>query len=179
MPIDSARRVFFGGGGGAGQANENDLAQGGRGGGLVYILANGVLGSGKIAANGESAERDDDEVDIDGQAGGGAGGTVIVVSPVLQVGIEAKGGSGGDFDPVVLPKDGTQLYGAGGGGGGGLVVASPQSSVDVTGGPAGIVTHEIFATFPENGAASGSMGMVTGVPACSNLSLCPLPLCGE
>ncbi|HEY0094994.1 MAG TPA: hypothetical protein VGB96_11735, partial [Archangium sp.] len=51
---DPTGRLFLGGGGGAGDGNNDSAGAGGRGGGLVWVAAYSVTGTGKVTANGQN-----------------------------------------------------------------------------------------------------------------------------
>ncbi|PCE66594.1 T9SS type B sorting domain-containing protein [Sediminicola luteus] len=111
-------KLFFGGGAGAGEDNNLQSGTPGNGGGIIYVKAesiitpNGCTGGQILADGGHSTNHGND-----GQAGGGAGGTIVLdvrnwtINAVCPMTISASGGNGGHV-----------LSGAkhGGGGGGGL-----------------------------------------------------------
>jgi gliding motility-associated-like protein len=114
-------RILMGGGGGAGTENTGlgrTGTSGGNGGGMIFILANTIIGNGRaISASGES---------VGGIAtasgGGGGGGGVILIDISNNDGnfsIFARGGNGGSTD--------TNCTGSGGGGGGGVIIHSGSS----------------------------------------------------
>ena len=57
-PLDySTGRLYLGGGGGAGDMNENWGGRGGNGGGMIYGICHGnIIGAGTISSNGENGE---------------------------------------------------------------------------------------------------------------------------
>jgi hypothetical protein len=209
----SYRRLFFGGGGGAGDANNgggtgtgwagagcgatggSDIGappnNGGNGGGLVFVIAGRIVGSGSIQANGAAGEPSCG-VSGEGPAGGGGGGTVVVSTSssasTIPVGmtVQAIGGEGGDQTNANTGRGadcaaaGTECeaQGGGGGGGGGVILAPAGGSKSVVGGDYGIT----LATSMEgivSGAASGRFypnGATSGV---SGLSLPPPPRTGD
>ena len=105
--------LHLGSGGGSG-GNANTLVDnppgghGGRGGGLVYIIAaDGVSGTGMISARGGAGQGDAAGVecrgasqtdcwDYSGPGGGGSGGSVLVTAPSVTVPTSVSGGVGGN-----------------------------------------------------------------------------------
>jgi hypothetical protein len=160
----------MGGGGGAATTNNGTgspgsgfASSGAAGGGMVFVRAGEIAGSGTINADGASANS---TVLNDGTGGGGAGGSVLVTS-LRSVGgqsltISADGGNGGS-------NTGTGVaHGPGGGGGGGVVLrtATVTASVSVTGGSAG-TTQGGGSQGANYGAAGGSSGVSNTVAASS------------
>jgi hypothetical protein len=98
---------------------------GGRGGGIIWLMAETIGGSGAISADGAPGVGDDasleclggstaDCFDHSGPGGGGAGGTVKLTATSASVGqVSANGGPGGNGNDMVA--------GNGGDGGNGLV----------------------------------------------------------
>lgn len=123
----AANKIFLGGGGGAGQANDLSTADGGAGGGIIFIQANKISSfSRSLLANGNSGRvcvpnSTDPYPCWDGMGGGGAGGTVIVDCPSFlgTVNIAANGGNGADV--IGTSPYPFVLHGPGGGGGGGVL----------------------------------------------------------
>jgi hypothetical protein len=147
-------KIFLGGGGGAGQANDNFLSVPGNGGGIVILSAGTIVGNNnKIMANGGAGS---DNNGYDGAGGGGAGGSAMLYADAISnVSIECKGGKGGN------PKNffNQHLTAPGGGGGGGLIRFKDQATViNVTGnvdsGAAGICDTSNF------GATDGCPGII-------------------
>jgi uncharacterized repeat protein (TIGR01451 family) len=156
---DPAGRIFAGGGGGAAHQNNGDGGAGGNGGGIVFLLANGIAGTGQIRANGTNGGDSIDE-HRDGAGGGGAGGSVVVVSNAYAgVSIESRGGNGGTHGRPI-GRFGNEGHGPGGGGGGGYVaVAGGVPVTDVTGGASGVSLANTLTEFPVNGATRGASGV--------------------
>jgi hypothetical protein len=116
----SPTKLFFGGGAGAGEDNNNQSGIPANGGGIIYVKAetistpSGCSGGQILADGGHSTNRGND-----GQAGGGAGGAIVLdvrnwnTNASCPMTISASGGNGGHV-----------LHSAthGGGGGGGLGV---------------------------------------------------------
>ncbi len=129
-------RLFMaGGGGGSTRATGREATPGGRGGGMVVIVANYIEGSEEfgIYADGGSVT----ETATAGAGGGGGGGTIVAsIDHYLgQVNMRARGGKGGD----VSHED---KGGPGGGGGGGVIIFSgsslpPAVNTSLLGGAAG------------------------------------------
>jgi uncharacterized repeat protein (TIGR01451 family) len=157
-----ATRLFLGGGGGAGEANNaaDNVAvaqgSGGNGGGLIFVRARTVSGSGLFTANGGAGQPGG----RDAAGGGGGGGTVVLVTdspsvPGLQVSV--AGGAGGNTG---LPLTGNETQGTGGGGGGGAFIRTTGVSVgaaSVSGGASGVNTP-VAGVSDAFGAAGGAGG---------------------
>jgi hypothetical protein len=134
----NGKKIFFGGGGGAGHADGTTIPiGGGDGGGIVFIHANTIIGNGyKISANGTAGGA----AISDGASGGGAAGTIMmdVASYSGAITVQAKGGDGGNEDDAGTSK---RCYGAGGGGSGGAIYFTgliPAVTLSVAGGTAGL-----------------------------------------
>ncbi|WP_439113833.1 hypothetical protein [Hydrogenophaga sp.] len=159
----TAARLYLGGGGGAGDANNaNDnptIAQGGggQGGGMVFVRARFITGNGTLRANGQGGL----PAGRDGAGGGGAGGTVVLVSESTSVAgltVSARGGNGGDTG---LPLRGGETQGPGGGGGGGTFIRSTGLAVgpvSVVGGAAG-VNRPVAGVTNAYGGSAGAGGV--------------------
>jgi hypothetical protein len=172
VPNDPTARVFLGGGGGAGDDYMSQSGAGGRGGGLIFIDADRINGSGSVVADGEAGGPA--RSDSSGAGGGGAGGSVILaaVRGIEGITISASGGDGGAHKGMA-----DSASGPGGGGGGGYISTAPgvQVSRSVEGGPAGTSDSKTMAAFPANGASSGAAGVIAdtavgpygGAPYCS------------
>lgn len=141
-------RALMGGAGGDGHQNNGEGSYGGRGGGIVIIVADQLNAAGTAQGPGHpplprpiiSNGTDGLPSGNDGAGGGGAGGTIIVYSlksvvpSILR--FEAKGGKGGDMGGL------DEHNGPGGGGGGGVVMVKTGSSIassryDLSGGQPG------------------------------------------
>ncbi|MFL5345808.1 MAG: adventurous gliding motility protein AgmC [Hyalangium sp.] len=159
----SLTRLLLGGGGGPGHIRNSPTAAGGTGGGIVFIRANNLTGTGSILADGfYSADISSD----DGGGGGGAGGTIhIRLQGTAQCSpskIHAKGEHGGSIASA--------LTGPGGGGGGGRILLQacggaplcPLTASAVAGGPQGIQQ----STADPYGAQMGGNGDFTLIPEC-------------
>lgn len=160
-----ATRLYLGGGGGSGETNNATdnptIAQGsgGNGGGLVFIRARSISGSGTINANGQDGEPGG----RDAGGGGGAGGTVVVVTDSTSVPglvVNTNGGVGGNTG---LPLTGGETQGTGGGGGGGGFIRSSglvtTGAISVNGGAAGL-NQPATGIFNALNATSGAGGVV-------------------
>lgn len=169
-----ASRVFLGGGGGGGAQNDLSGGSGGNAGGLIYLIAGSVTGSGQLVSNGNPGE-DTRNQNRDGAGGGGAGGTIVVYSNSLSgVKAEARGGKGGDQRTPIQPNA-SEAQGPGGGGGGGFVAYRGGAiTVDVSGGIGGKTGSSAQLEFPANGATGGASGAVvanlTTIPYCSGIA---------
>jgi uncharacterized repeat protein (TIGR01451 family)/gliding motility-associated-like protein len=158
----SLSRLYLGGGGGSGEANDATTGvKGGVGGGIIIITANQIDGAGVILANGGRGEAGGLGSFADGAGGGGAGGTVFInvanPSPTAILTIQAKGGNGGNSFT-------TTPHGPGGGGGGGVIhYKIPNATVTTTtaGGLSGRTNNGVTKTGNANtnipyGATDGS-----------------------
>lgn len=155
-PVSNAftGRLFMGGGGGAGDGNDGAAGSGGAGGGIVYLIAQSVVGGGSIYANGQTGSQGGGSA-VDGAGGGGAGGSVIVrADSVDSVAVFANGGDGG-----TQMSSGMDAAGPGGGGGGGFI-ALPWgvASASAVGGTSGVSSSATMATWNLNGATLGAQG---------------------
>ncbi|PNY79551.1 hypothetical protein CVO96_19185 [Deinococcus koreensis] len=157
-------RLTLGGGGGAGSTNNGTgspagfSSSGAAGGGMIFLRAGSVTGTGTLNANGAAAS---DSVLNDGSGGGGAGGSVLVSSVAAlpsSLTVTANGGKGG------TNTGGGSPHGPGGGGGGGVVVLSRS-------GPA------ISFAAGQNGTTSGG-GAFGAVPGDAGKSIV-LPTTGS
>ena len=128
----SLNRVFLGGGGGAGQADNpgNIPPSGGNGGGIAILLSEYLkTNTHKIISNGDNATpcATPPSTDChDGMGGGGAAGSILLsVNQYLDnLTAENKGGNGADMVGSVLLGG---RIGGGGGGGGGLLFITNSS----------------------------------------------------
>lgn len=177
--------LLAGGGGGAGDTNDfplpdyqasittghvlsnYNLSSGGNGGGIIFVRADSLSGSGTLKANGG----DGGDAEDNAGGGGGAGGTVAIVArqSSASLTITARGGTGGYSGH---PQG--SGYGTGGGGGGGAVLLSPgvTASADVAGGSNGL----LFVPNANAGsygavAGSGGVGPASYSPAAANINL--------
>ncbi|HCC69722.1 MAG TPA: hypothetical protein DEQ09_01000, partial [Bacteroidales bacterium] len=140
-PSDFTDRIIMGGGGGGSGYTDGTGTSGARGGGIVLILADSIVGNDHvIKANGDSILT---IAGGNGGAGGGGGAGSVVLSvrtyASSDINVEAKGGSGGHS---------TEIYGTGGGGGGGLIWISAASvpaemQVNIDGGKAGRINYPV------------------------------------
>lgn len=159
----SYSRITMGGGGGAGEQKNGVGSSGGHGGGVVFVRANTLAGTGVITANGENALNAtliNTGLESDGAGGGGAGGTVLVrvITSANCGGIEVKGGKGGDSQVV-----GASAWGPGGGGSGGRALVQADTGtcpIASTAGSAGVSG----AAGPRN-ATAGADGSGSTVPS--------------
>ena len=120
-------RLFMGGGGGAGAKNTASLlndASGGVGGGIVFIRANTINGSGTFTADGTPGRPGSVVPNESGGGGGGAGGTLVIMANIgggsvfTNARLFARAGSGGN-SAATAAVSGLNTTGPGGGGGGG------------------------------------------------------------
>ncbi len=160
-----ASKLVFGGGGGSGTSNNNyglDTS-GGAGGGLIFVKAGTVGGTGVLLADGQAGRSVPTKnngadcpanatTNCDGAGGGGAGGGIVVLaSSGTVVNALVRGGQGGNINGT--------LHGPGGGGGGGYTLASGALGFasSVQGGAAGL-TNIGNATPTAYGAGPGAGG---------------------
>lgn len=188
-PLDySTNRLFFGGGGGSGELNnsENEGANGGNAGGLIYIKCFGnINGTGKIESNGENGEDVfsnnppfNSYAGNDGAGGAGAGGTIKIENTsgatISSLTINATGGNGGNQQLVrgfFYVNSINEAEGPGGGGGGGYVsLPNNSATINVNGGQNGTTNSQALTEFPPNGATSGASGLSTISNTVLNLS---------
>lgn len=184
----AALQLFLGGGGGAGDRIDaapvsGPEGSGGRGGGLVYLLADLVDGAGSLSARGASGVST--SAGTQGGAGGGGGGGSIVVNALAlrgSVAVSADGGDGGSQSRVGATPF-TAAMGPGGGGGGGFIALPSGTPNTVTaralGGRAGSSQADTVSEFPGNGATDGHAGPAVasltagagGSPLCAPVDL--------
>lgn len=178
---DNVQRFYFGGGGGAGDANNSLNADGGPGGGLIFVTAFSVVdsspGTARLQANGGAAPGTivaTNNAAQDAPGGGGGGGTVVLISSTAVTNnmlIEAIGGAGGiqSFCAAATPTctvTTTESEGPGGGGGGGVIAlrTGGGSPVRTAAGGANGTTNAVALNtagqnpFPPNGATRGGAG---------------------
>lgn len=112
-------RAFMGGGAGSGHGNNNVGTSGAAGGGIVYVNALNISGSGNVITKGNNGQTTASTAG-DGAGGGGAGGAIIVNSSNVSslITFNVSGGDGGD---VSLAGTMSDRHGPGGGGSGGVV----------------------------------------------------------
>lgn len=167
------RRLFLGGGGGAGHGNDNYGLPGGDGGGIVFIKSKVISGNGRtIYANGDRPHRymdalspDSTASNSDGAGGGGAGGTAILYADevINNLTVNVNGANGARSEQGLN----NFCMGTGGGGGGGAVHFSlaalpPGVTVTATGGTGGTRINGYTggycdpASYPNGSAAGGS-----------------------
>jgi gliding motility-associated-like protein len=163
--VIASARIFFGGAGGMGDSNNSGNQPGGTGGGIVYIIAPNIAGSGNISSNGSDALN---QVALntggtnDAPSGGAAGGTIVLKSTVANgITLNAKGGKGGDQGFLTGESEGP-----GGGGGGGFIgFTGGTPTLNVQGGANGITLSSSLTEFTPNGSTSGAAGQSQGVLA--------------
>ncbi len=159
-----ANKLTLGGGGGSGTTNNgyNLDASGGAGGGLIFLKAGTVGGTGALLANGQagrSIPAKNGTADCpanapnncDGAGGGGAGGGIVVLASSGNIALaQVRGGQGGNVNG--------QIHGPGGGGGGGFVFTSTGLTLASTlnAGVAGLTN--VGGTSAAYGAGDGAAG---------------------
>lgn len=165
-------KLFFAGGGGAGDGNDGYTGAGGAAGGVIYLTCYGpISGSGTIVSNGNNGVNAAGTAPLngiagkDGSGGGGAGGTIFIqtTSTIAGVTLTANGGEGGDqlltrgfFGPSI-----TEAQGPGGGGSGGYINTSVPATATVNGGIHGTTDSPSLSEFPPNGATTGGTGTIS------------------
>ena len=159
-----ATHLMFGGAGGAGHGDNNYGSHGGRGGGIVFVRAQKLIGTGVVDANGRTGVFANMKFNYDGQGGGGAGGTVLLRlrSTATCLSVESEGANGLDMKYH-------NAHGPGGGGGGGRVffqsLTGGVCKTDVTGGVAGkCVNIQNNCSGVNHGAVAGGNGVLEKVP---------------
>ncbi len=152
----AGKKIFMGGGAGAGHANNGGplFNYGGNGGGIVFIWANNLISNGNSISAGGGKGGDSQ---ADGAGGGGAGGTIImhITNFTGNVSINANGGNGGDSynDNSIV-----RCFGGGGGGSGGVTYFTgtyPAGTISFTSGAGG-------AEFNRNAGCNAAVPGVAG-----------------
>jgi len=174
-PFNAAQtNLYFGGGGGAGHLDQSQGGSGGRGGGLVFIIADKIQATVSFAttpsirADGGNGGNSVDFLGLyDGPGGGGAGGSIYIQLPIgpassnafdSRIIVSAKGGKGGDQEDQPF-NFGDESMGGGGAGGGGAVYINAPITADVSSGAAGISKRSwLISKFAPNGATQGCDG---------------------
>lgn len=174
-------RLIMGGGGGGGDANNAQTGvKGGAGGGIVFIKAGYVVGTGNITSSGT-----DGQVGVygnapDGAGGGGGGGNIFILCENDASGstltIEAKGGKGGN-----TLNDASDPHGPGGGGGGGTIYYQLPGSVPSTNVIQGNSGASNNGNNTPHGAVAGQPGIVNTIDSTIlspnlSISLHPFPI---
>ena len=153
-------RMFMGGGGGAGHANNALGGAGVNGGGIIIIQAGDINGSlPVISANGLSASFSNG----DGAGGGGAGGTIWLKADSAPGGfiVRANGGIGGN----TINNSSNRCFGPGGGGAGGRILTNLPGILSPSGGLAGVVTGSTnVCNGTTGGASNGDPGLTETLP---------------
>lgn len=112
-------KLYLGGSGGMGQANDLREYPSGNGGGIIIFTASSLNSNNfSIKSNGDNAIESPNSAECkDGMAGGGGGGSILLdINSLLNpVALEAKGGKGADHIANNV------MHGPGGGGGGGVI----------------------------------------------------------
>lgn len=162
-------KLTMGGGGGSASGNNGyglDMS-GGAGGGVIFIKAGTVAGTGALVANGQAGRSipslpggkcpANTYLGCVGAGGGGAGGAIVVLASSGTIAsAQAAGGEGGDING--------NTHGPGGGGGGGLIVRSSGVGLTantVAGGIGGLANRGGATT--DYGATAGADGSSTTV----------------
>lgn len=172
----NSERVFFGGGGGAGDGNDGCAGDGGAGGGIVFILSHAsITGSGFIRATGhDGLSTISPGNDAPGGAGGGGSIVLIAANSISGISTYTNGGNGGN--QIIF---GVEAEGPGGGGGGGYIAHSGGTfNQQAAGGNNGTTNSTSMVSFPPNGATKGANGLTNQdvnsfTINVNNVSICP------
>ncbi len=162
-------RLYFGGGGGAGEGNNTANQSGANGGGIVYLIAGTVSGSGTIDARGSDGLPTVPGHN-DAPGGGGGGGSVVISASTSGIAINTDGGTGGN---QLITN--AEAEGPGGGGGGGFVSVSGITP-SLLGGGNGATASSSLTEFTPNGSTRGAAGNSAASSAVSALPICPNPV---
>ncbi len=128
LSVISQNRIFMGGGGGSGHADNPGFnafsSIGGSGGGIIIISADKIVSQSAnlIIANGTPGLDCNTGNCYEGMAGGGAGGSVLIMDNNFigtQTDIQTKGGKGANASHTAIASQ--YEHGPGGGGAGGAV----------------------------------------------------------
>ncbi len=155
---NTINKIYLGGGGGAGHQNNNGGSPGTNGGGIILIKADSISGNNFYVKS--DGLNNYIIANIDGQGGGGAGGTILFSTRVFQnLNVSALGGNGG-----VDNFTGSDCHGKGGGGGGGILWTTAPIITGVTmflsGGLPGVFTSPGSLCYNgSNGATPGQNGL--------------------
>ncbi len=170
-------RIALGGGGGAGTRNNSDgdtlASSGSAGGGLIFIRADSLTGTGTLTANGMAAYIGTAN---DAGGGGGAGGTIVVLAAnggESGLTLQANGGRGGDawdIDPYSL----ADRHGPGGGGAGGVVFVSGAATISTLGGGNGttLTPGVPYGATPGSAGTSSTSATLSQVTGIQSSALC-------
>jgi MYXO-CTERM domain-containing protein len=168
-------RLVMGGGGGAGhvQTPSATTVRGGVGGGIIFVRANALSGSGTMVANGGTGGSTTGE---NAASGGGGGGSIYVriATSAICGNLQAIGGTGGNAN------EGSAV-GPGGGGGGGRVLLQKASgscaptSTAVNGASAGVQQESTAPGGSAYNAQPGAAGSSTLIPA-TGFAVLPAPV---
>jgi len=119
----SDNKIFLGGGGGSGHNTSSGwFGYGGRGGGIVILIADNITGGSNsgINVNGRNGENSYRA----GAGGGGAAGAILLyTNSISNIRLFANGGDGGN----VTNTQGNNCLGPGGGGGAGVIWSNLSS----------------------------------------------------
>ncbi len=170
--------VFMGGGGGTGHQNNGTSTAGGNGGGIVIIRANAIVGNTNfIRADGNNVPTTNS---IDGQGGGGAGGSILLDAlSFSSLNVSARGGIGGSDT-----YGGQDCHAKGGGGGGGILWTSSSFAgitTNLSGGNPGLFLSmgspcyntSLGATAGSAGGTLGNLILPGNPPVCNSLNIVP------
>ncbi|HYO55704.1 adventurous gliding motility protein AgmC [Archangium sp.] len=158
LTYSQLHRLTFGGGGGVGHGSSGAAQAGGVGGGIVFIRANQLSGTGFITSTGTFGGFSNS----DAASGGGGGGSIYLrfAGTADCSDIDASGGTGGSTN--------ASRVGPGGGGGGGQLLFQAQGgncvpdATNASGANPG--TQKAVSVPASYGAQSGSIGVFFPVP---------------
>ncbi len=151
-------KLLFGGGGGGGDANNAQTGvKGGAGGGIIFIKAGIITGTGIIDASGTNGQVGVYGDAPDGAGGGGGGGMIVIQSDTsnqtTSLILKSTGGNGGN-----TLNDLNAPHGPGGGGGGGRIfhqIPNGNLTLQFFGGTSGATNNGNGGT---HGALNGQNG---------------------
>lgn len=140
LSVINQNKIFLGGGGGSGDANNPGFdgfsSVGGNGGGIIIVKADKIIANNanSILANGAPGLDCNTGNCHEGMAGGGAGGSVLIQANsylAMPTDIQVKGGKGADASHTASASP--YEHGPGGGGAGGLTwIGQPALPSNVT-----------------------------------------------
>ncbi len=157
----AASKIFLGGGGGAGHADNTDPTlqnpRSSAGGGIIIIITDTFsLYNYEIFAGGNAGSYCYSPDCNDGMGGGGGGGTVLLSAIKINDPLTVHNAGGDGASVIVAGSPGGKVGPGGGGGGGAFFLDRPSLPLSITvqnnGGPSGIIA----------GSGGNSWGATTG-----------------
>jgi uncharacterized protein (TIGR03382 family) len=172
---DRLTRLTFGGGGGAGHSTATLAPNlgGGTGGGIIFIRATTLKGTGTITANGGQGVGDPSILTAGGNGGGAGGSIYLRFASLVECYVEVQGGEGSS-----TRASAGRYLGPGGGGGGGRALLQSTSGnsaciLDVAGANPGQTSSSPPSGDRGYGAIAGGDGQSEVIP--SGFPTTPLP----